>query len=98
MTKNGTMKNMFKKKGAVTMTTATLIAGGTILASVLVSYFGSQLATYDKIAEVKEEVKKEIVIVDKDVVENTTNIASMKADISEIKIDVKSLLRAFNVK
>ncbi len=44
-------------KGTITITVASLIAGGTILTSVLFSYFGSQMATVNRTANVEGDVK-----------------------------------------
>ena len=48
---------MTKNKGAITITLATVLAGGTILVSVLVSYFGVQVSANDRVAEVEGNIK-----------------------------------------
>lgn len=44
-------------KGTITITVASILAGGTILTSLLVSYFGSQIATVNRSAEIEGDVK-----------------------------------------
>jgi len=44
-------------KRGMTVTIATLIASGTIVTSILFSYFGTQLATVNRAAEVEGDVK-----------------------------------------
>ncbi len=45
-----------KNKG-MTVTIATIIASGTILTSVLFSYFGGQMATINRTADIEGDVK-----------------------------------------
>ncbi len=44
-------------KGAITITVASILAGGTIFTSVLFSYFSSQMATVNRAAVIEGDVK-----------------------------------------
>ena len=69
------------------LTVGSIIAGIGLIASLTGSWFTSTLTVNNKISAASERTA---------VVE--TEVSGLKDDVAEIKADVKSLLKAFNVK